>query len=217
MRWSVILLWLIGLACAPHPALAPAPAAVTDPPPHAVPARPPDRDGDGIPDDKDQCPDAPETVNGCRDEDGCPDRTVVQPPRWRAEILDRVFFTAGSAKIRSAEPLRGDLLVDAVAAALKMHPDLGPIEVRGHAAPHERQPARLAEARAVAVLEGLVARGVPRERLAARGLGATLPACTSRNEECWSQSRRVEFSFLRQPPLPPTEPVGPHDCLTVLL
>ncbi len=36
-------------------------------------APPPDRDGDGIPDAKDQCPDRPEDFDGFEDEDGCPD------------------------------------------------------------------------------------------------------------------------------------------------
>ena len=34
---------------------------------------PNDRDGDGIPDDKDKCPDEPEDYNGFLDEDGCPE------------------------------------------------------------------------------------------------------------------------------------------------
>ena len=33
----------------------------------------PDQDGDGIPDDKDQCPAEPEDFDGFQDEDGCPD------------------------------------------------------------------------------------------------------------------------------------------------
>jgi hypothetical protein len=32
-----------------------------------------DRDGDGIPDDLDQCPDLPEDKDGFEDEDGCPE------------------------------------------------------------------------------------------------------------------------------------------------
>src|SRR5439155_22863814 len=32
-----------------------------------------DRDGDGIKDDLDQCPDDPEDFDGFKDEDGCPD------------------------------------------------------------------------------------------------------------------------------------------------
>jgi outer membrane protein OmpA-like peptidoglycan-associated protein len=217
MRRRVGLLWLVGLACAPRPAPPPPlPAAVNAPPPPAAPARPADRDGDGIPDDKDQCPEAPETINGCRDDDGCPDRIVVGPLRRWPKILDQIFFAAGSAKVRSAEPPHVDMIA-VVAATLKMNPDIGPIEVRGHAAPNERQPARLSEARAVAVLEGLVARGVPRERLSARGLGASQPACAHDNEECWSRSRRVEFSLVRQPPPPPPFPGGPYDCGRVLL
>jgi OOP family OmpA-OmpF porin len=34
---------------------------------------PGDRDGDGIPDNVDKCPDEPENYNGYQDEDGCPD------------------------------------------------------------------------------------------------------------------------------------------------
>ena len=34
---------------------------------------PPDRDGDGIPDDQDACPDRPEDIDGFEDSDGCPD------------------------------------------------------------------------------------------------------------------------------------------------
>lgn len=34
---------------------------------------PPDRDGDGIPDDQDVCPDEPEDFDGVDDHDGCPD------------------------------------------------------------------------------------------------------------------------------------------------
>jgi OmpA-OmpF porin, OOP family len=34
---------------------------------------PPDRDGDGIPDEQDACPDRPEDVDGFEDADGCPD------------------------------------------------------------------------------------------------------------------------------------------------
>ena len=35
-----------------------------------------DRDGDGIADDKDKCPDKPETRNGYQDDDGCPEGNI---------------------------------------------------------------------------------------------------------------------------------------------
>jgi outer membrane protein OmpA-like peptidoglycan-associated protein len=43
------------------------------PPPIAESATAHDRDGDGIPDDVDKCPDDPEDKDGFEDEDGCPD------------------------------------------------------------------------------------------------------------------------------------------------
>jgi large repetitive protein len=55
------------------PASLPAPVKV------AV-AEPLDRDHDGIPDSKDLCPDQPETYNGYKDDDGCPDEVPPPPP-----------------------------------------------------------------------------------------------------------------------------------------
>jgi outer membrane protein OmpA-like peptidoglycan-associated protein len=46
------------------------PKATTELPVNALPS---DRDGDGIPDDKDKCPDRPEDFDGFEDADGCPD------------------------------------------------------------------------------------------------------------------------------------------------
>jgi OOP family OmpA-OmpF porin len=212
------VVWLAGWACAARvPPPAPAPAVVRRSSADGPPPRPTDRDGDGIPDDRDQCPDQPETVNGCRDDDGCPDQFVVMPHTAHFTIVDQIFFAAGSAKIRTAEPPHVSLLVDAVAATLNGNPDLGPLEVRGHAAADERRPARLADARAAAVVDALVARGVAREQLTARGVGATMPICKERSEECHSRCRRVEFIIVKQPaPLPPP-PMGPHDCGKVLV
>ena len=211
---------LAGWACAARatpPAAPPPPVVRSAPGPDAPPRPPPDRDGDGIPDDKDQCPDAPENVNGCRDDDGCPDETVGLPRTAHFTIVDQIFFAAGSAKIRGAEPPHVDLLVDAVAETLKSNPGLGPVEVRAHAAANERRSDRLADARAAAVVDALVARGVAREQLTARGVGATMPICSEHSEECYSRCRRVEFIVVKQPTRPPLPPIGPHDCYKVLV
>jgi len=54
-------------------------AALTESPPEKcatrgfIEAKPGDRDGDGIPDNDDTCPDDPETYNAYDDNDGCPD------------------------------------------------------------------------------------------------------------------------------------------------
>ncbi|MBX3187945.1 MAG: DUF4139 domain-containing protein [Labilithrix sp.] len=74
-----------------------------------------DRDGDGIPDDVDKCPDEPETFNGQDDDDGCPDRgrvviesEVVDAPAAKAEARkDRAPSTSpSSGAARAPEPSR---------------------------------------------------------------------------------------------------------------
>jgi outer membrane protein OmpA-like peptidoglycan-associated protein len=49
---------------------------------------PSDRDGDGIIDEDDDCPDDPETVNGYLDEDGCPDKVPEEGDRDGDGIMD---------------------------------------------------------------------------------------------------------------------------------
>ena len=66
-----------------------------------VPPPPPDADADGIPDAVDLCPAEPETVNGFRDEDGCPD-TPPPPPdptysgAWADTVHSITVVTNGS-------------------------------------------------------------------------------------------------------------------------
>lgn len=58
-------------------------------------ARLADRDGDGIPDAVDKCPDEPETFNGFQDDDGCPDR-------------GRVSISGGDIATEQDEPAAAD-------------------------------------------------------------------------------------------------------------
>lgn len=54
-----------------------------------------DRDGDGIADDVDKCPDDPETFNDYKDDDGCPDQlgTLSVVAKQYAEIIPDVELT----------------------------------------------------------------------------------------------------------------------------
>lgn len=54
---------------------------------------PPDKDGDGVLDDVDQCPDDPEDIDGFEDEDGCPD-----PDNDGDGILDAVDLCPDEAE-----------------------------------------------------------------------------------------------------------------------
>ena len=51
----------------------------------------PDNDKDGVLDAKDKCPDEPETINGIKDKDGCPDKGAVKVlvTKDRIEIKDK--------------------------------------------------------------------------------------------------------------------------------
>jgi outer membrane protein OmpA-like peptidoglycan-associated protein len=121
-----------------------------------------DRDGDGIKDDVDKCPDDPEDFDGFEDEDGCPD-----PDNDKDRILDkddkcpnepetyngfededgcpdkgRVIVRKGKLEILDKIYFETDKaiiktisypILDAIAATLKGNPQITEIEVQGHA------------------------------------------------------------------------------------
>jgi outer membrane protein OmpA-like peptidoglycan-associated protein len=181
-----------------------------------------DRDHDGIKDDVDECIDEPETYNGFRDEDGCPDevpRPAPAPPpapspeptprrieRHQHEIatFEKVYFKTASAEILP----RSFPLLDDMVTLLRDNPDLLLIEIAGHADERgdDDYNMRLTEARARSVRTYLIEHGIDGARLTARGYGETEPAidaatqqpCVEHNERCWEKNRRVEFRILVQ-------------------
>jgi outer membrane protein OmpA-like peptidoglycan-associated protein len=175
----------------PAPAPAPAPKTVAQ----ALPLPPPpaDRDGDGIPDDVDACPDQP----GLAENQGCPrgirQRVVVSANSL--EILDRVHFASGQARIEK----RSFWLLDQVAGVLKSHPDLLLVDVEGHT--DERGSGSynilLSHARATAVADYLVSKGVDRARLVPRGFGPTRPVGSNTSVEGRAANRRVAFTVVK--------------------
>ncbi len=132
-----------------------------------------DRDRDGISDADDKCPNEPETFNGRDDEDGCPDHSIgVVLDTSDVEVPAQIPFTKNVAKV--ALPSLPTL--DELARVLKNNPDLGTLEVRGHATPDEANAVALAKDRGNAVVEALVNAGVDRKRLrAAPALPAASP------------------------------------------
>lgn len=87
------------------PPAPPPPVVVVEPPPPppvvvvAPPPPNPDRDGDGIPNEQDKCPDQPETVNHWQDADGCPDEL---PAEIVAGLAVDVAFEPNRARITPA-------------------------------------------------------------------------------------------------------------------
>ena len=149
----------------------------------------PDDDHDRIPDDRDKCPNEPETYNALDDDDGCPDLEKVRAGTGQALSFDPIHFERGGSRI--TDWARSSL--DRIAAAITENPEFAIIEIIGHADPMERDPARLARARATAVEQALVARKVPRARLHVRSAGASQPFCVEDLEHCQAGNRRVEI------------------------
>jgi len=88
----------------------------------------PDRDGDSFDDDVDACPDEPETFNGVRDDDGCPDRggrplVTASAKEGRAvlEVNGPLAFAA-PAEGATVDP-KSLTTLRAIALELNLHPD----------------------------------------------------------------------------------------------
>jgi len=145
---------------------------------------PKDQDRDGVVDAKDACPDTP--LGSEVDERGC-------VPLRREMVLRGITFELDRAEIKpSSEPtLRG------AAQSLRDNPRAH-VEIAGHTDyigtdEHNQQ---LSEARATSVLEWLVAHGIRRDRLAARGYGSGKPQVPNTSESNRSRNRRIEFHRL---------------------
>jgi len=124
---------------------------------------------------------------------------ILEPSRIYVEgneirVLDKIRFVA------SRSSLLDDSLsiLDEVAALVAANPELGRIEVGGHTDSRgsEDLNRRLSYARAEAVKGYLIGRGVPAERIEARGYGESEPVESNRVESGRDANRRVTFRLL---------------------
>jgi outer membrane protein OmpA-like peptidoglycan-associated protein len=155
----------------------------------------PDNDRDQIPDKRDKCPNDPETYNGIDDQDGCPDKGKVIIEGSDIMILEKVQFETNSAKILP----QSNAILDAVASALKGHPEFLVVEVAGHADERstDEHNLRLTKARAASVVAALEQRGIAERRLVSQGYGEFCPLDQGHNEAAWEKNRRVEFKVVK--------------------
>ncbi len=151
----------------------------------------PDNDQDRILDVDDQCPNEMETYNGYEDEDGCPDRGRVVIQDTAVTILDKVYFTNRGSDVRE----RSLPIIDAIAATLQGNPQITSVVIEGHAARNERGGWALSAARAEAVRDALVSRGVSASRLQTRPFGSTQPVDPRNEADAHERNRRVEFEI----------------------
>jgi chemotaxis protein MotB len=121
----------------------------------------------------------------------------------RFVFQSEVFFDAGQAVLKPEG--RGEL--DKLAAILidlgrEMPPDIPWIlRVDGHT---DNRPIRspqfpsnwhLSSARAIAVVEYLISKGLPNDRIAATGFGEYQPLDVANNDDAWRRNRRIEFKI----------------------
>lgn len=144
-----------------------------------------DSDGDGVTDDKDLCP---ATVAGMNvDAKGCPSLFQASQPL----ILLGVNFETGKAILLPSS--KG--VLDQVAQSLVDNPDVN-IEVGGHTDNVGSSAAnvRLSQARANAVRDYLIGKGVAGGRLTAKGYGEENPMADNTTAAGRAANRRVELS-----------------------
>jgi len=164
-----------------------------------------DRDGDGIADVDDKCPDEAETYNGYDDNDGCPDRGRVIVSSTSIEVLEQVYFKRGSDSLAGpSQPI-----VDAIAATLRGNPDIRKVEIGGHASDDEGDPWGMAMRRASAVRTSLVQHGIDGNRLVVVPYGATRPLDDGDSEAAREKNRRVDFRIAQRGKAPSAQHTAP--------
>jgi outer membrane protein OmpA-like peptidoglycan-associated protein len=154
----------------------------------------PDRDGDGVPDRIDNCPDEP----GTAEHHGCQEKQLVVIGEGQLEILEKVYFKKGSAKLQK----RSWALLDNVAAVLIAHPEIKKLRIEGHSDKSGSLKFNmiLSKKRANTVVRYLVGRGqVSKSRLVAQGFGPKKPLMPdAKTKEEQAMNRRVEFHIAKK-------------------
>jgi outer membrane protein OmpA-like peptidoglycan-associated protein len=135
-----------------------------------------DSDGDGVPDDRDKCPNTPKgaTVNA----DGC----------WAYQ--GEIFFDVNKADVKpAAYPI-----LDEAAAVLAKNPDVK-VEVQGYtdSTGSADYNLGLSQRRAEAVERYLEGKGVDVNQISAKGYGKANPVAPNDTKEGRAKNRRVEF------------------------
>ena len=128
---------------------------------------PPDKDGDGIFDDEDDCRRTPETRNGFEDDDGCPDDVPSKMRGASGAMPGSPSSQQRPHRAQLEQPL------DEAAARLRANPDYD-VEVVGHTdstGPRDYN-IELSEKRATSVRDYLVSKGVQKERITIKGAGS---------------------------------------------
>lgn len=148
-----------------------------------------DSDKDGVVDGLDRCPDTPRgdkvDANGCSEK-------APEPLAGKASlVLEGVNFETNLAILTSSSLH----ILDGVVRSLKDWPEVN-VEVDGHtdSSGASNFNKKLSQARADAVKNYLVSKGIDPARLTAKGYGSSRPLVDNKTPEGRAQNRRVELT-----------------------
>ena len=148
-----------------------------------------DSDGDSVADHLDNCP----KEKGVATNQGCPakQRQMVVIEKGKLEIKEQVFFATGKSLIQP----RSFAMLDQVARVLQEHPEIDRVVIEGHTDDRGNAEVnrKLSQARAEAVRDYLVSKGVESARLEAKGFGPDRPIASNKTERGRAANRRVAF------------------------
>jgi outer membrane protein OmpA-like peptidoglycan-associated protein len=184
--------------------LRPVPVAAPVEPVAVVPVQAPaDSDGDGVTDDRDQCPNTP--AGTAVNEVGCPLPPPCKPPEAGQKVDLSGCAVGDSIVLRGVNfeydqatlTVNAQTLLDGVADALKAVPDVA-IEVDGHTDSRgdDAYNRNLSERRAQSVMQYLGEHGVDASRMSAVGYGETEPIADNDSDEGRELNRRVELKIV---------------------
>lgn len=159
------------------------------PPPPPPPPEPepepvnPDLDGDGVPNERDKCPNT--RPGAVVDLDGCEVEAVIE--------LEGVHFDFDKSTLRP----EAKVILNEAAALLNQHERVV-VEVAGHtdSIGTDQYNQGLSERRANAVRDYLVEKGVRASRMTAVGYGESRPVATNDTDAGRQENRRVELVVL---------------------
>lgn len=147
-----------------------------------------DADNDGIRNADDKCPAEPETLNGYRDADGCPDAIPAKP------ALRTIHYGVNE----QGTPEGTKTVVSEVAQAMQQYPGMK-IRVEAHTDSYgtESYNLDLSKRRAESIKQMLVkTHGIDAMRVEAVGFGMSRPAASFNTREGRIANRRIEFTIV---------------------
>ncbi len=204
------------------------PAPVEEAPAEIVPVVAADSDNDGVPDDRDQCPDTP--AGAVVDENGCPAPEAAPEPAPAADcippgpgepvdlngckagdaiVLRGVNFDLDSARLEPNSKFILDGVADALLAQTGITAEIGGYTSSEGSDAHNQ---KLSEDRAASVMAYLVSRGVAADRLTNKGYGEASPVADNATEEGRELNRRVELKVMGSAATAPAAEAAPAEA-----